>query len=173
MNRQIFLLPGINPEPWAVGQVGTRQIQGKARPFIGPNPQMVTYKNAIAEEIKKQHPVLIDVPCEVTFLFWRRLDKYVTLSDKGHQRHIADATNMQKATEDALQGIVVTNDRLVQVVASHVVEQSVDTNPGLIITVRWPVVPIDSFDIDVQLSTDFTKMRAEAATSVFNLGNNI
>lgn len=171
MNQQVFFISGINPEPWAVGQVGVRNVKGKPQPFIGPNPQMVTYKNAIAEEIKKQNPVLINHPCAVWFYFWRKLDKYTTVEDKGHQRHIADATNLQKSTEDALQGVAITNDRLVVQTCSLVVEQSIETNPGLVIVMNWPFVQKDSFELDVAFSRDFTKERERAATSIFNLGN--
>lgn len=173
MNRQIFFVPGINPEPWAVGSLGVRNTGKKPVPFIGPNPQLVTYKQAVTSEVQNHlQVILVDEPCSVKFLFWRRLDKYATLSDKGHQRHIADVTNLQKATEDALQGVAITNDRLVQRVTSMIVEQSVETNPGILIVMKWPFSPHDELEIQQDVLDKFAAMRQKCATDYLDLGNN-
>lgn len=39
---------------------------------------------------------------------------------------------MQKALEDALQGVVIENDRLVQRITSEIVRQDADTEPCII-----------------------------------------
>lgn len=142
-----YEIPGINPEPWAIGPITSRKMIGGKRgaPFVGPNEGLQTYQNALRVEFQNMElpPVMIDGPSEIEFYFWRRLDSYEFSDGSKHQRHIADTTNLIKAAEDALQGILFPNDRLNVVVHGQIVEQSPSTNPGLLILHRahdgsWP-----------------------------------
>lgn len=161
--RRIFTFPGVNPEPWAIGPLGYRNVSGKPRPYIGPNLKLQSYQAELKEDlIKALGPDKFRNPyggsCSIKFLFWRRLDKWDTPTGRKSGAHAADVTNLQKGTEDALQGILITNDRNVRTVQSQVVEQSEDTNPGLIIVFDeyytpdyWSYVSpdtLDSFNID-------------------------
>lgn len=138
-----YRIVGINPEPWAIGPLGTMSRGGKKVPFIGANEVLTNYQAALRTAINELNPVMMEGPSELEMFFWRKLDKYSFGDSTKHQRHIADATNLAKGTEDALQGILFANDRLNLVVYSHVVEQSTITHPGIIIMHRahdgyWP-----------------------------------
>lgn len=124
-----FYLP-VNPEPWAVGSLGLGKKGGKFHPTISPNAQLVAFKQAIAEELEECEK-LPPGEYELEFYFWRALDDYETASGRRHRKHQADATNMQKATEDALQGVLIDNDRNVRRVTSEIVEQGPDVKPGI------------------------------------------
>jgi hypothetical protein len=73
---------------------------------------------------------------EVKFWFWRRRDEYKTPQARTHRKHEADATNLQKATEDALQGILYKNDKDNRHVESFVVEQGPNVEPMIAIAIR-------------------------------------
>lgn len=122
----------VNPEPWAIGSISTGRKNGKVFGRMSPNVQLVAYKEAIAEELAHVDKL---PPGEyaLTFYFFRALDDYETESGRRHRKHVADATNMQKATEDALQGVLIDNDRDVRDVRSVVVEQGAGVKPGIII----------------------------------------
>lgn len=122
----------INPEPWAIGNISIGKKNGKAHGRMSPNAQLVAYKEAIAEYFASENPL---PPGEyaLTFYFFRALDDYETGSGRRHRKHQADATNLQKATEDALQGVLIDNDRNVRDVRSVIVAQGPDVKPGVII----------------------------------------
>jgi hypothetical protein len=166
-----YLVPGINPEPWAIGPITSRKMIGGKRgvPFVGPNETLTTYQQALVAELQAlPNPVaLINGTSELELFFWRRLDRYEFDSGKKHQRHIADTTNLIKGTEDALQGLLFPNDRQNVVVHGHIVEQGPDTNPGLIILHRahdnyWPG--------EEHVAASWARIRAAANTAP-DLGN--
>jgi hypothetical protein len=119
-----YFLP-INPEPWAVGKVGVGRRNGKTFPTVGPNAKLVSFQQEVKEWFEGQKIDMIPGDVELEFFFWRRLDKY-----QGPKRTVtaneADATNMQKATEDALQGILYPNDKAVRRITSEIVAQGTD-----------------------------------------------
>lgn len=117
----------VNPDPWAIGPLGVGKRGGKYFPYVGRNNQLHSYKEAVAAELAEVHP-LPEGTYDLAFYFWRRLDEHAS-----GRKHIADATNLQKATEDALQGILFDNDRDVHRITSTVVEQSDTTKPHVVI----------------------------------------
>jgi Holliday junction resolvase RusA-like endonuclease len=129
MNDRWFVL-SINPDPWAIGPLGVGKRNGKMFPYVGRNTQLDSYKQAIKEELREIEP-LPQGDYELNFYFWRRLDEHGS-----GRKHIADATNMQKATEDALQDVLFDNDRNVRDIRSVVVEQDSDTTPCVVIRAR-------------------------------------
>lgn len=148
-----FFVP-VNPEPWAIGPVGFTNKGGKPRGFVGENKQLRAYQDAVRDYLKMQIGSITDGsgvhlpingPCEVKFWFWRRLDKYELQSGKKHSRHWADATNMQKALEDAIQGILTGNDKNNLRVSSEIVHQGEDVHPGIIIQIMQarPFNPVE------------------------------
>lgn len=128
-----YWVVGINPEPWAVGTPFVRGGGGKGA-GISPNGKLQMYQEALREEFEVQNPhfFLKHEPLSVTFYFWRS-----TLG--GGQP--ADATNLQKATEDALQKILYVNDRNNLHVQSFVMDQDPKTQPHILIRVEKFVRP--------------------------------
>jgi Holliday junction resolvase RusA-like endonuclease len=128
-----FYLP-INPEPWAIGNVGTGRKGGKIWAYVSPNPQLQSYQSAVKEEMETILVDSIDIDFkadeyDLEFFFWRNLSGGANW---------ADSTNLQKATEDALQGVLFDNDRRVRSVASTIVEQDTECEPNVVIRIgRW------------------------------------
>ena len=129
-----WLVLSVNPEPWAVGDLHVGRRNGKMVPGMSPNRNLVAYKEAIKEAIGTQC-VSLEGPICVTFYFWRRVYSY-SVAGRGRSRNRADATNMQKATEDALQGVLFENDRDVMDVRSVIVEQGPDVIPCVVIKIE-------------------------------------
>lgn len=117
----------VNPDPWAIGPIGVGRRNGKMYPYVGQNAQLAAYKETVVDQLKDAVPL---GPGEyvLTFYFWRRLD-----SHESGKKHQADATNLQKSTEDALQGVLIGNDRNVRDIRSVIVEQSSETKPCIVI----------------------------------------
>ena len=132
-NARWYLL-NVNPEPWAIGTINVGKKNNKFFPRVGANPQLVAYKEAIADELANVEK-LPDGQYDLDFFLWRTLDSYVTASGKRHRKHQSDATNLQKALEDALQGVLFDNDRDVRAISSTVVEQGADVTPRIVISV--------------------------------------
>jgi Holliday junction resolvase RusA-like endonuclease len=135
----IFTFPGINPEPWEVGPVAWRTEPGTGRrvPTIGPSARLVNYQKALKIELNRQ--IKIPVPAtgliRIEFFFWRRLDSTVRAVGQKSDAKISDATNMQKAAEDALQGILIVNDNQVKDLRSVIVDEGPDVQPGIILKI--------------------------------------
>ena len=125
----------VNPEPWAIGPLSTGRANGKVFPKVGRNMQLHSYKEAIKEELGKPD-VFFQSKVELQFFFWRRRDSYSTPQAKAHRKHEADLTNLQKATEDALQGVLFKNDKDVNLIRSVMVEQGADVNGRVVIGIR-------------------------------------
>lgn len=123
-----------NPYPWKVPNFTvSRRKGGGFYPKAGRDLGLHTYKEAVAEQVRSQSPRMIDGEIELQFWFYRELTRYKTATGRKGKRNEADTTNMQKATEDALQGILFENDNKVVRVASWRVEQAESTTPMLII----------------------------------------
>lgn len=127
----------LNPEPWAIGTVTPRK--GGAR--IAPNANLAAYQSAVKEELDGVD-YLPEEYRHIKFYFWRQQARYVSMDDKVRSRNQADATNMQKALEDALQGVLFDNDREVRKITSEIVEQGYDVEPKILI-VAEPYSPTD------------------------------
>lgn len=133
----------VNPQPWAVGSAGVARRGGKMTAFIGPNAQLQAYQQAVKEELLSRGPIkMIEGEITLEFYFWRQLINYTTQSGRSHRKHQADGTNMMKATEDALQGVLFENDRSVKRGNWTVVEQGPDVN-GLVVVGIESYVPYD------------------------------
>lgn len=132
----IILIP-VNPVPWTPSR-STRQGSFKTG-------GLDAYQQAVKEELDgivlEEEP-----PFDVHFYFWRQLEAgEAFMSGRSKRRgHQADATNMQKSTEDALQKIL-GNDRDVYHVESTIVDQGPDVEGMVIIQIghfQAPVVPL-------------------------------
>lgn len=126
----------INPEPWAIGPVGYSRRGGKMSAYVGRNAQLDAYKEAVREEIADQNPEKMIGYVDITFWFWRNRATYLTQKAVQHRKHEADATNMLKATEDALQGILYDNDKDNRTVKAVVMAQDAGIHPRIVVRVR-------------------------------------
>lgn len=100
----------INPEPWAIGALGMRKRGNKSYPHIGPNGVLVTYQNAIRAELERQGATMREPGYSLRIWLARQIVTYLGESGRRVTRNKADGTNIFKATEDAMQGIVINND---------------------------------------------------------------
>lgn len=125
----------INPEPWAIGPVGYARRNNKMAAYVGRNAQLDAYKNAIKEELGNGY-MLIEGKVELRFYFWRNRAEYETPQARTHRKHEADVTNLQKATEDALQGVLFKNDKDTNVISSVMVAQGPGVVGKIVIAVR-------------------------------------
>lgn len=128
MNDARWFTIEVNPDPWAIGPLGVGRKQGgKLYPYVGANAQLVAYQEAVKELLANVEK-LPTGEYKLTFYFWRRLDAHAS-----GRKHYADATNLVKACEDALQGVLIENDRLVRDVRGVIVEQESDTKPMVVL----------------------------------------
>lgn len=131
-----YLVTGINPEPWVASEANVGKKGGKSFVHFHKPSQLRNYQEALAEEFPSQNPtaVLMEGDLQVTFCFWRRLE-VGELDGRKRRAHIADATNLLKATEDALQGILYKNDRNNRSVTSVIVAQGPEVEPAILISI--------------------------------------
>lgn len=120
----------VNPDPWAIGPLGVGKRGGKMVPYVGQNAQLANFKAAVAEALDGVAPMETG-EYDLYFYFWRRLD-----GSGRNKKHTSDATNLQKATEDALQKVLIDNDRNVRRIGSEVVDQGPDVRPMIVVRAR-------------------------------------
>lgn len=120
---------GINPVPWQTGTPFVVRAKGRVFAKMAPAGKLVDYQTALAEEFEKQNPGAGTFVgnLEVQFHFWR--------NKIGRDVH-ADSTNLQKAAEDALQGILYVNDKNNLHVTGHLVEEGPKVKPYIIVRIR-------------------------------------
>jgi hypothetical protein len=131
MFAQWYLL-WLNPEPWAVGDAFVGKKGGKNFARLSPNPNLVTFQAAVHEELEDVEP-LEHGGYRLTFYLWRDLTGYISAADRVVRQHQADATNMQKALEDALQGVLFDNDRYVRDIRTVIVQQGMNIEGRILI----------------------------------------
>ena len=138
MERKVFVLP-INPQPWEVGPLSVGRKGNKVYPIMGKAVELAAYQDAVRDEMHNRYPEAEMAPLgiylRVNFYFSRNLGQYLTGTGRKAKDHIADTTNLQKATEDALQGILYKNDNLNTSVFSQVIGQSSSACPLVIIEI--------------------------------------
>lgn len=121
----------LNPEPWAIGPVGYARRGGKMSAYVGRNTQLAAYQEAVREELGDGHKLMSGY-IHLKFFFSRNIAEYKTPQSRTARKHEADLTNLQKATEDALQGVLFKNDKDVKYCESFEVAQGMG-EPGFII----------------------------------------
>lgn len=144
---QLIVIRGLNPEPWESpeGAIGWR---GR-KPYVQMHKPATSraFQEAIKDELDAFDTTMMEGPLIVRFWLWRDLPAYEADSGKQVRRHVADATNMQKAIEDACQGILFKNDNQNVFVQTFIVQQDADVDPCIIIEVTPMTVEVD-IDID-------------------------
>ena len=146
---------GINPEPWRSPSLGITRRGGKVQPAAYQDENLRAYKEAVHECVSEAlrnadeldalpvFPKGMDLAAH--FMFWRQLESYDAGTKRRHVRARPDVTNLQKAAEDALQGLIYHDDKGNRRISSELVECGPDTLPGFYVKV-WPydqvVVPL-------------------------------
>jgi Holliday junction resolvase RusA-like endonuclease len=123
----------INPVPWSVGPVGTARKGGKMYAYVGRNSELYAYQQAVREILSEVEQFKGEV--ELSLFFWRQMEPYRSIQARTVRKHQADVTNLQKALEDALQGVLIENDKNVRAVHSYIVAQDHDTSPLVVVCV--------------------------------------
>ena len=126
----------LNPERWAVGPLTIGRKGGKYFPYMAPNIELQAYQEAAKEALLEKVdrvPLLEPGFYDLTFYFWRRQESYVKESGRRVTKHAVDDTNLQKALEDACQGVLFDNDRHVRDIRSVLVEQGVGVKSNIVI----------------------------------------
>lgn len=144
----VIALHNINPEPWRVGEASTvrRGPQGKLGAFIAPDPALVNYQEAVREELRNMRVPLLTPNYHLRFWWWREIITYESASGRKVTKNRVDQTNLQKATEDALQkcketknkkafGGVITNDAYCVSSGGMIVEQDKNVKPMILIEI--------------------------------------
>jgi Holliday junction resolvase RusA-like endonuclease len=124
----------LNPEPWTAPSISVGRRGGKPFPMVYKNEALRSYQEAV-KELLPTH-IWVEPPIHLEFYFWRQLPDYTTDKDVRARKHHADATNMQKALEDALQGVLFKNDKDVRSIRSWVMDQGKDVDPMVGIIIR-------------------------------------
>lgn len=124
----------LNPEPWAIGPVGYSRRGGKMSAYVARNQQLDAYKQAVREALGPQNK--IEGKINLKFWFWRNRAEYTTPQALTHRKHEADGTNLAKATEDALQGVLFDNDRDVSHQEWFLVAQGPDITGRIVIYIE-------------------------------------
>jgi Holliday junction resolvase RusA-like endonuclease len=134
----------LNPEPWAVGTISSgRSKGGKIFARMSPDPNLAAFQRAVKEELADAQ-MLPENYVKLTFFFWRQQAVYLDSADRRRHRNQADATNMQKGLEDALQGILFQNDRDIRDIRSVIVEQGPSIEPCIVIQAE-PLPDMDTY----------------------------
>lgn len=136
MNTHAVHCLRINPEPWAIGNAFVVRGGGKARAAIAPNKTLKAYQEAVRAELAAQGAEMVDGPYVLSFWFWRENVTYTDAGGKKRTRNSPDLSNLVKATEDALQGILIDNDRNVVAMRTFLVERGKDVDPKVVIEVK-------------------------------------
>jgi Holliday junction resolvase RusA-like endonuclease len=133
---QFFLIEGINPLPWRASEASTGRKNGKFKTTFHKSEELKAYQAAIKEDITNNYPDFVPIeagePIGLEFWLWRQRPQEEQDARKV-RRSQADATNMQKALEDALQGLLFVNDRDVQQIQTVIVSQGFTVEPCIFI----------------------------------------
>lgn len=153
---KMFVLSGINPEPWTSGTVSTGRRGNKIFGRIVKDAGLVAYQRAVQEQLRQHYPdwVPVEGPVMLEFSVFRDLPRYER-EGRFVNKHRADATNMQKALEDALQrdkrtqfpGLFLNDTQVVQV-TTRVCEQDPGVEPLLVILLtEMTLTKVFNFDL--------------------------
>lgn len=167
---QYYALP-VNAVSWAIGPLGVKKVKGAARPipYVGRNTTVQEFQEAIRESLAV-HVAKFDPKDKREFILhfyiWRDREEYQTPQARAHRSHEADATNMQKAIEDALQGLVFHNDKQVVKITTHVVAQGPGVRAGMVVGIQALEagervrVPASILDLYEQMQTEVAQQAA-------------
>lgn len=151
----VFTINSINPEPWTSGTVGTGRKGGKTYGTMVKDGGLIAYQQAVREWFAQNWPAILHMPADhlstapvtLEFHLWRQRAQYAGPSGRMVRKSQADATNLQKALEDALgegkidgkmvPGILFKNDRQVVDIRTIIKEQGYETEPKIVIHIKY------------------------------------
>ena len=132
METTTYWIWDVQPQPWEAPPFqGFKTKGGRCSCRPGRSDQLHFFKEDLAREFRNAYPDVTpaDQPVALVFRFWRNMGA-------GEER--ADWTNLTKAAEDALQGVLYVNDRQVVDGRGIIMEQS-SMAPNLIaVTISDP-----------------------------------
>lgn len=134
MTRHAVHCLHLNPEPWAIGNAFV--VKGGRAAAIAPDKTLKSYQEAVRAELLAQGAQMVDGPYVLSFWFWRENVSYTNAGGKKRSRNSPDLSNIVKATEDAIQGVLIDNDRDVVHIRSFLVERGKDVEPKVVIEVE-------------------------------------
>lgn len=161
-----LFVDGINPEPWRSPSLGVGRAGGRVRPLAYKDENLRAYQAALHEVVAEAlteraiaTPIFpAGTELNVTFVFYRQLDDYQG-GKRRNRRQRADATNLLKAAEDALQGLLYANDNANRRVTSEIAAADPETNPGVLVIAS-------SFQPVYPKSTETLKQKLEYTSTV-------
>lgn len=167
-----LLVVGINPEPWTSPSLGTKRAGGRIVPTSFKDENLRSYQMAVhelVEEALAEQGIMTPVygkgvELGARFSFWRQLDRYHVSEGRTRVRQQPDLTNLVKAFEDALQGLLYVNDRAIRESVGCLVDVGQDLEPAAMVEVHpLPAYRLQMADIArTQLTRRGTKARSSA-----------
>jgi hypothetical protein len=149
--KQWYVLD-VNPQPWAVGPLSVARGGKGYYPKMGQNQQLATYQDAVRAALTGRYPNLVEFETsaggaslfgnrevELCFYFFQKqeqAEKYDARTKTGTRTvtsSLADLTNMVKAAEDAVAGILFDNDIQVRAQRNVTVEHGLTVPEGVVI----------------------------------------
>jgi hypothetical protein len=143
-----WVIAGINPVPYRNPIAEIRRAPGKTKPYAQnvKDEELRRYQAAITAWGITENIPLLEPPYQIHFFWWRRLIRYQSESGRWVTKKRADQTNLQKATEDALQPSkdpqwngMITNDVHDRYSGGLIVEEEKDTEPLIVIQIASQV----------------------------------
>jgi len=141
----------VNPQPWAVGPIQTGRRSGRVYATMGQNQQLASFQEAVRSTLLMYYPDLVSFSesvdpslfgsreVELCFYFFQKqetAEKPDARTKSGKRQvtsKLADLTNMVKAAEDAIAGILFDNDVQVRAQRNVTVEHGPDVPEGMIV----------------------------------------
>ena len=139
---------GINPEPWAMGDGSIKYNALTKKNYIkfAPNLTLKQYQDALRSSLKEAGATMLLPNYSIRIWINRQTVNYLANAGGRGNRNQADGTNILKGTEDALQEIVIGNDR--DVIHGDWIMMAQDRNvtPRIVIEVGYAIADwSDSF----------------------------
>lgn len=146
---------GAQAQPWTTGRISVGKKDGHLQGRLSPNAQLQVFQEAVREEMEGVEPLPTNFKYKLTFYVWRAIEQYTTPGGKTVTKNIVDATNVQKALEDALQGNLIDNDRNVAEIRTIMVEQELRTVPYIVIKAEpWDGLNPDEIPESIWMQMD-------------------
>jgi Holliday junction resolvase RusA-like endonuclease len=148
LNPTSWYVLDVNPEPWAVGPLSVARSGKGVYPKMGRNQQLYAYQQALRSTLLLQYPNLREFvdselglwgnrEVKLCFYFWQKQETAETVSAAGRTRRttskVADCTNMVKAAEDAVAGILFANDIQVREQVNVIVDRGAQLPEGIVV----------------------------------------
>lgn len=154
----------VNPEPWVVPPFYAARSGKHLTVRSGRDQGLHAYQEAVREQLIEQGAEMLEGPYGLRFHFYVDLEKYTTATGRKVTQNTPDVTNLQKAIEDALQGVVIHNDREVVYTASS---RRMSEGALAIVEVFYELeeYPDISMDASVEALLNLTQRRAEMTAS--------